>query len=109
MLNTKTRLKDEKIVFFLGYYIGPQGGLCKDIKHKVNDKEECKVALTILGYQEQFLEDFWTDYAPDVPSGCSIKIINQQIFPHLINSSDLGRGNNAFTPICKGPEDTGDF
>ena len=47
----------------------------------------------------------------DWPSGCSIKILigDEKIYPHFGLGPGLGKGNDDFTPICRGPERTNYF
>ena len=83
--------------------------MCNDTTHVIRTKTDCTTALTELGYQP--LQDFYTGYETDVPSGCSVKINPNQsppFKPHLIETSGKGKGHSDFIPICKGPGNTGE-
>ena len=104
--------RDNHVVIFyvLGYYNGQSGGVCREESHVIRREPECTSALIELGYQLPH-EDYYDRPNMDWPSGCSIKIEigMEKIYPHLGFGPGLGTGNDAFTPICRGPERTNYF
>ena len=51
-----------------------------------------------LGYQ--FKGEYWKKSARNIPSGCSIRTLNNK--PYMNTNSGLGRGRRDQIPICKG-------
>ena len=67
-------------------------------KDVIRTEKECTAALTQLGYQ--FKSKYWKKSARNIPSGCSIRTLNNK--PYMNSNPGLGRGRRDQIPICKG-------
>ena len=74
------------------------GGVCNNEKDVIRSEKECTAALKQLGYK--FKSKYWKKSARNIPSGCSIRTLNNK--PYMNSNSGLGRGRRDQIPICKG-------
>ena len=107
-INFEIDIRIQQFIFVLEYYNGTRGGVCNDSEPLIRTPHECLTAIKELGYQS-YNVSITSGPFPNVPPGCSIKISDSDPLhgPHF--NIDQGRGNDVFTPICKGPEKKGDF
>ena len=69
----------------------------------IRTKDECTKALSMLGYQ--FKKRYWKGIKRNIPSGCSIRTLNNR--PHLNSKPGVGRGRLDQVPICRGNVNSG--
>ena len=88
---------------FLEYYSGSAEEVCNHEKDIIRTEKECTAALKQLGYQ--FKGEYWKKSARNIPSGCSIRTLNNKAY--MNTNSGLGRGRRDQIPICKGKVNQG--
>ena len=95
--------------FFVGYYSGLKGEVCKDESHVIRSKMECIEAIEKVGFQIKNRKG-WTENLSrkNIPTGCSFKNDNGR--PHFEKSSTgFGIGRADLTPVCHVPPNSGNL
>ena len=97
--------------FFVGYYSGLKGEVCKDESHVIRSKMECIEAIEKVGFQiknRNFRENRENLSRKNIPTGCSFRNDNGR--PHFEKSlTGFGIGRADLTPVCYAPSNSGNL
>ena len=99
---------------FLDFYIGEEGGTCKDSSHVIRSQAECENALQSASIHVKDIFNtymkkgkWWTGTYKQIPSGCSINDAGKPFYEN--SAAGIGTGREDLTPVCHGSLKSGNM